>query len=362
VNDLTFPVAPPERPGLGPRAAMIVVSAFLAVLLGAVIALLPAPYVIYSPGPATNVLGSVGGRQLISVTGHQTYPTKGALDMTTVEIFGGPGRRLSLLEVAQAWVSRTDAVVPERQVFPAGQTKQEVEQETAAEMTDSQEQATAAGLRELGMTVPETIRVAQVQSGAPAASVIEVGDVITGINGTPATDSNVLREAITSLAPDTHVTVQVRRDGKQVDLSTTTTSSDGRTVLGIGLDPEFKFPVAVSFGTKDVGGPSAGMMFALGIYDLLTPGALTGGTKVAGTGTIDSRGDVGPIGGIQQKLVGARKAGARWFLAPAANCDEVVGHVPDGLRVVRTSTLHESRLAVEAIAAGRGTSLPSCTR
>jgi PDZ domain-containing protein len=361
VNDLTFPVAPPERPGLGPRAAVIVVSAFLAVLLGALIALLPAPYVIYSPGPATNVLGSVGGRRLISVTGHQTYPTQGALDMTTVEIFGGPGRRLSLLEVAQAWVSRTDAVVPERQVFPEGQTKQEVEKETAAEMTDSQEQATAAGLRELGMTVPETIRVAEVQPSAPVASVIRVGDVITGINGTPATDSNELREEITSLAPGTHVTVQVRRDGKAVDLSTTTTSSDGRTVLGVGLDPQFRFPVAVSFGTKDVGGPSAGMMFALGIYDLLTPGALTGGTKVAGTGTIDSRGDVGPIGGIQQKLVGARKAGARWFLAPAANCDEVVGHVPDGLRVVRTSTLHESRLAVEAIAAGRGQSLPGCT-
>jgi len=362
VSELAFPAAPPERPGLGPRAAVIIVSAFLAVLLGALIALLPAPYVIYSPGPATNVLGSVGGRQLISVSGRQSYPTTGALDMTTVEIFGGPGHRLSLLEVAQAWVSRTDAVVPERQVYPPGQTQQEVEKETAAEMTDSQEQATAAGLRELGLTVPETIRVAEVQAGVPAASVIKAGDVITGFNGTPAADSSALRAAITALKPGTKVTVQVRRDGAQVDLSTTTTSSDGRTVLGVGLDPQFSFPVTVTFGTKDVGGPSAGMMFALGIYDLLTPGALTGGMKVAGTGTIDSRGEVGPIGGIQQKLVGARRAGARWFLAPASNCDEVVGHVPQGLRVVRTSTLHESRLAVEAIAAGRGQSLPTCTR
>jgi PDZ domain-containing protein len=362
VSELAFPTAPPERPGLGPRAAVIIVSAFLAVLLGALIALLPAPYVIYSPGPATNVLGSVGGRQLISVTGRQSYPTTGALDMTTVEIFGGPGHRLSLLEVAQAWVSRTDAVVPERQVYPPGQTQQEVEKETAAEMTDSQEQATAAGPRELGLTGPETIRVAEVQSGGPAASGIKAGDVITGFNGTPVSDSSALRAAITALKSGTKVTVRVRRDGAQMDLSTTTTSSDGRTVLGVGLDPQFQFPVQVSFGTKDVGGPSAGMMFALGIYDLLTPGPLTGGMKVAGTGTIDSRGEVGPIGGIQQKLVGARRAGARWFLAPASNCNEVVGHVPDGLRVVRTSTLHESRLAVEAIAAGRGQSLPSCTR
>jgi PDZ domain-containing protein len=360
VSDLTFPAAPAERPGLSPRAATIIVSAFLSVLLGALIALLPAPYVIYSPGPATNVLGSVGGRQLITVTGHETYPTSGTLDMTTVEIFGGPGRRLSLLEVVQGWVSRVDAVVPEAQVYPPGQTEQQVEQQTAAEMTDSQEQATAAALRELGMTVPETIRVAEVQDDAPAASVIKAGDVITGIDGRAATDSAALRDEITALKPGAQVTVQLKRDDKELDVTTTTTSSDGRTVLGVGLDPQFRFPVDVSFGTKDVGGPSAGMMFALGIYDLLTPGALTGGAKIAGTGTIDSNGQVGAIGGIQQKLVGARHAGAEWFLAPADNCDEVVGHVPDGLRVVRTSTLHQSRLAVEAIAAGRGATLQSC--
>jgi PDZ domain-containing protein len=360
VSGLSLPSASRERPGLSPRAATIIVSAFLAVLLGALIALLPAPYVIYSPGPATNVLGTVGGRQLISITGHDTYPTKGTLDMTTIQVFGGPGYRLSLLEVMQAWVSRTDAVVPESQVYPPGQTQEEVEQETAAEMSHSQEQATAASLRELGMTVPETIKIAQVQKDAPVASVIEVGDVILGINGDRATDSNELREAITSLDPGTPVTVQVRRDGRTLDLKTTTTESDGRTVLGVGLDPEFDFPVDVSFATKDVGGPSAGMMFALGIYDLLTPGALTGGAKIAGTGTIDSRGEVGPIGGIRQKLVGARHAGAQWFLAPKSNCNEVVGHVPQGLRVVRTASLHESRLAVEAIADGRGASLPSC--
>lgn len=360
MSDLAFPAAPAERPGLSPRAATIIVSAFLTVLLGALIALLPAPYVIYSPGPATNVLGSVDGRKLITVTGHQTYPTSGTLDMTTVEIFGGPGRRLSLLEVMQGWVSRVDAVVPEAQVYPPGQTQQQVEQETTAEMTDSQQQATAAALRELGLTVPETVRVAEVQPDAPAAAVIKAGDVITGIDGRPATDSAALRNEITALKPGARVSVQLKRDGKDLTVETTTTSSEGRTVLGVGLDPQFRFPVDVSFGTKDVGGPSAGMMFALGIYDLLTPGALTGGTKIAGTGTIDSGGQVGPIGGIQQKLVGARHAGARWFLAPADNCNEVVGHVPAGMRVVRTSSLHQSRLAVEAIAAGQGETLQSC--
>jgi Lon-like protease len=164
------------------------------------------------------------------------------------------------------------------------------------------------------------------------------------------------------MKPGEPVRLQVRRNGSTLDLTTTTSTSDGRTVLGVGIRPGFDFPVDVKFATKDVGGPSAGMMFALGIYDLLTPGELTGGQKVAGTGTLDPAGQVGPIGGIAQKLVGARSAGARWFLAPQANCAEVVGNVPDGLRVVRTSSLHQSRLALEAIAAGRGASLPTCTR
>jgi PDZ domain-containing protein len=102
------------------------------------------------------------------------------------------------------------------------------------------------------------------------------------------------------------------------------------------------------------------MMFSLAVYDKLTPGALTGGAKIAGTGTIDSAGNVGPIGGIQQKLVGARRGGATWFLAPAANCNEVAGHVPDGLKVVSVATFSQARQAVEAIAANHPASLLPC--
>jgi PDZ domain-containing protein len=120
--------------------------------------------------------------------------------------------------------------------------------------------------------------------------------------------------------------------------------------------------VDVQFATKDVGGPSAGMMFALGIYDLLTSGDLGGGAKIAGTGTIDGQGNVGPIGGIAQKLVGARRAGAQWFIAPESNCNEVVGHIPAGLHVVSTSTLTQSKTDVQQIAAGNGSSLPTCKR
>lgn len=355
--------APPpvERTELSQRLLTMLVSGFTTVVLGAVIVLVPAPYAIYAPGPVTNVLGLVGSTRLITITGAATYQPKGTLDMTTVQVSGGPGGRVSLLEVLKAWLSRSQAVLPQDQVFPPGQTAAQVDSENAAEMSDSQESATAAGLREAGLTVPETVAIAEVSGTAPAASVLRSGDVITGVDGVPTVDSAALRAKINALQPRTAITVQVRRDGVARSLATTTTSQDGRTILGVGLDPTFRFPVQVKFATRDVGGPSAGMMFALGIVDLLGPGELTGGQQIAGTGTIDSAGKIGPIGGIAQKLVGARSAGARWFLAPADNCDGVVGNVPKGLRVVRTASLHEARLAVEAIARGTGASLPTCT-
>ena len=119
------------------------------------------------------------------------------------------------------------------------------------------------------------------------------------------------------------------------------------------IDPSFDMPVDVTISIDDIGGPSAGTMFALGIIDKMTPEDEANGKDIAGTGTIDVTGEVGPIGGIRQKLAGATRDGATWFLAPAANCDEVVGHVPDGLRVVRIATLHEAREAMTAIGAGR---------
>ena len=354
-------VAAAETPaGLSPRSLTLLVSGFLAVVIGAVIALVPAPYAIYAPGPVTNVLGLVGSTRLISITGAPTYQPKGTLDMTTVSVYGGPGRRLSLPQVLQAWLSRSEAVLPQDQVFPPGQTATQVDTENAAEMSDSQQSATAAGLRETGRVVPENVTIAEVNGTAPAAAVLEAGDVITGIDGVWTVDSTAVRAKVSALAPGAPVTVQVRRGTSTLQEKTTTTAQDGRTILGVGLAPTFRFPVDVKFATRDVGGPSAGMMFALGIYDLLTPGELTGGQQIAGTGTIDAAGTVGPIGGIAQKLVGAQSSGATWFLAPAGNCAEVVGNVPDGLRVVRTASLHESRLAVQAIAAGKGAGLPTC--
>lgn len=116
------------------------------------------------------------------------------------------------------------------------------------------------------------------------------------------------------------------------------------------LSRGFEFPVKVNFALDGIGGPSAGMIFALAIYDEMTPGDLTGGKKIAGTGTIDEQGTVGPIGGIRQKMIGSRSDGAEYFLAPGSNCEDVTGHIPEGLQVVRVDSLTEAIEAVEQIA------------
>lgn len=162
------------------------------------------------------------------------------------------------------------------------------------------------------------------------------------------------------------MTLGIRRDGDDREVTVVPaarSATDATPMIGVVLGASYRFPFQVDIHLRDVGGPSAGMMFALGIYDTLTPGALTGGAHIAGTGTIDGDGDVGPIGGIRQKMIAARDAGARWFLAPESNCAEVVGHVPDGLAVFAVSTLDQAVKVVEAVGDGASTAgFPGCAR
>jgi PDZ domain-containing protein len=341
---------------------VLLVSGFATVLLAAAATLLPVPYAALKPGPAINTLGSQNGKPLIAVTGHQTHPVTGNLDLTTVTVVGGPAGKLTVADLIVGVLDPSIAIVPEGDVFPSGQTQQQNRQQNQQEMVTSQEQATAAALSELGIKVPTTLTISEVQAGAPSASVLKRGDVLLAIGGVRTDDLTAVRNELQKVTEGGSVQVTVRRGGREQKLVAGTREADGRTVLGIMIDPQFHFPFSVKIQIDDIGGPSAGMMFALGIIDVLTPGAMTGGNHLAGTGTIDSDGTVGAIGGIQEKMIGARRAGASWFLSPADDCGEVVGHVPDDLRVVRVSTLHEARQAVTAIAAGTGDSLPSCAK
>lgn len=348
---------------MNPRTAVLLLSGFVTIALVAAAWLMPVNYAVLKAGPALNTLGKENGKDLIAISGHATYPTSGALDLTTVSVFGGPGNHVELYDVVAGWLDPAVAVVPAEEIFPKGQTAEESQQENQREMTSSQESATAAALTSLGIDVPTKVSVTEVDAKAPAAATLRAKDVLVSINGVPTDSVDALRTGLEKTAPGEVARIVVDRDGKDVPLDVTTRAGDdGKTQIGVFIDATFDFPFDVKIQIEDIGGPSAGTMFALGIIDKLTPGDMTGGKKIAGTGTMDADGTVGAIGGIRQKVVGARRAGASWFLAPADNCSELVGHVPDGLDVVRVATLDEARAAVEKIGKGAAPgSLPTCT-
>ncbi|MER7797946.1 S16 family serine protease [Microbacterium sp. NPDC096154] len=345
-------------------------SVAIAVAVLVVLTFLPSAYVIQRPGPVYDTIGSAesaDGEQvpLIEVSGAETYETEGTLDLTTVQVIGNRERTPSWFELAVAWLDPARAVVPIDAVFPQGVTTEQREQQNTLLMVDSQAEATAAALSELGYDVGAEVEVAALAGDdAPAAGLIEAGDRILSANGRPVTDAAQLRELIQE-GDGAPVEIEYERDGRRDTARITPEAGEvegeRQWLIGITLTTAFDFPFDVRIQLDNVGGPSAGMMFALGIVDVLTPGAINGGENVAGTGTISADGTVGPIGGIRQKLYGARDAGAEWFLAPTDNCNEVVGHVPDGLHVFSVATLDDSIAALDAISSGDVADLPTCT-
>lgn len=344
----------------------------LTIALFALLALtvLPTSFVIQRPGPVFNTLGSVENSDgedvpLISVAGAATYPTTGALDLLTVQVVGSRERTPSWFELALAWFDPSKAVLPLDDVFPAGQSTEERNQESAVMMVDSQKEATAAALTHLGYDVNAMVRVYSLTDDSAAKGILEPDDIIRAANGQAITETDELRSIINE-GNGAPVELTIDRGGETLTEEVTPRAStvDGETVWLIGITTlhDYDFPIDVTIQLDNVGGPSAGMMFALGIIDTLTEGDLNGGETVAGTGTIDSSGEVGPIGGIRQKMYGAVGAGADWFLAPDANCDEVVGHIPAGLRVFSVKTLDEAITALDTIRGdGDLDALPTCT-
>ena len=349
--------------GLGVWALIVALIALV------VLTFLPTPYVIQRPGPVYDTLGTAAGADgeqvpLIQIDGAKTYETAGTLDLTTVQVVGNRERTPSWFELALAWTDSSRAVVPIDSVFPEGVTTEQRDEQNATLMVDSQHEATAAALDELGYDTGAEVVVQQVIDDSPAEGSLEAEDVITAVDGAAVSSAKQLKQAIQD-AGGAPVALTVQRSGDERVVEVTPeaqTQGDVTTwLIGVSLRTDYDFAVDVTLQLDNVGGPSAGMMFALGIIDTLTEGELNGGENVAGTGTIEADGTVGPIGGIRQKLYGARDAGADYFLAPSTNCDEVVGHIPDGLTVVSTSTLEESLAALDVIADGGDVdALPTC--
>ncbi len=340
--------------------------------------LIPVPYAEMSPGPTVNTLGDHGGEPVLQISGRKTYATSGHLNMTTVRVTSAD-YRMNLVEAVYGWLAHDNKVVPHDTLYPDGKTEEQSTQENAEEFSQSQESAKVAALKELDIPVTSWVIVSTVVKGSPAEGRLHAGDVIKAVDGTAVKEPGDVAKLVTRHKPGEKVVFRIvpakeqavaekanKAAARTQDVTITTATSDDtgekRAIVGISAGTDHTFPFTIDIKLADVGGPSAGLMFALGIYDKLTPGSLTGGKFVAGTGTIDDAGEVGPIGGIEMKTVGARSQGAQYFLTPAENCAAAAKDTPSGLRLVKVNTIDDALEALADIRGGDTADLPKCTK
>jgi PDZ domain-containing protein len=347
------------------RSASLTLAGILLVATVGLAMLNPVPFVTMSPGPTENTLGSTDGHPIIQISGHKTYPTKGTLDLTTVSVTP-PGVNIRLPEAIRAWFDPDRALLPSDVVYPPDESVEDVEQQNVQQMRGSQQTAVAAALTELGIPVGRKVIVSSVTADAPASGKLKAGDVLLRVNDADIKKVEDVRTAMSELSPGDQAAFVVERHGRRLSLVMSTQADpedSSHAIVGIGITEVFELPfdVKVDIGSG-IGGPSAGTIFALAIYDKLTPGSLTGGASVAGTGEINPDGTIAAIGGIAQKIVGAENSGATVFLVPAPNCAEALdANVADSsIQLVEVSTLHGAVTALEALAADPQASVPQC--
>ena len=296
------------------------------------------PVVALSPGPAEDVLSRV------KVTGGTpVYESKGDLYLTSVGIDDDVRFYEALLDLANHDVQ----MLPRAAFFPSNESPQEIDRQNTLDMDASKVNATVVALRELGYKIePTGTQVQEVATDAPAAGRLRPADEILRVDGHKVRSTDQVRAAISKHHPGDRVTIRVRRDRSDLDVTVGTRASGddpGRAQIGVVLRELFDhLPVDVKIDTEGIGGPSAGLMFTLSIIDKLTKEDLTGGRRIAGTGEILLDGKVGRIGGIGEKLVAARRQGATVFLVPNGNCDEARRAVPAGLQLVKVATLQDA--------------------
>ncbi|MGW1670096.1 YlbL family protein [Streptomyces sp. NPDC002324] len=359
------------------RTATMLASTLMLIALLCAGVIIPVPYSEMSPGPTVNTLGEHDGEPVLQISGRKTYGTTGHLNMTTVRVTSAD-YRMNLVEAVYGWLAHDNKVVPHDTLYPDGKTKEQSTQENAEEFSQSQESAKVAALKELDIPVQSWVIVSTVLKDSPAEGKLHAGDVIKSVDGTAVKAPEDVAKLVTRHKPGEDVDFLIvpakaqaaaekanrtATETQKVTITTGTSDDTGekRAIVGISAGTDHTFPFTIDIKLADVGGPSAGLMFALGIYDKLTPGNLTGGKFVAGTGTIDDQGKVGPIGGIEMKTVGARAKGAQYFLTPEDNCATAAGDVPDGLTLVKVGTIEDALGALKDIRAGDTADLPKCT-
>ncbi len=347
------------------RATSSILAVVLLVALFGAATLLPVPYVTMSPGPTVDVLAETRGREIVQIQGQRSYPTRGTLELTTVSVTA-PTKNLSLAHVLGAWFDRTQAVYPRDVVYQPEQSAQDVETEGSVQMVSSLDTAIAAALTELDYDLPRSTEVFDVTDGGPADGKLRARDRIIRVDRARVADAEAVVRAVQRSGAGGTAKFVVRRSGKTRTVTVTPEAAEdeaGRAVVGVTVGVGYDFPFEVDIDIDDdIGGPSAGLIFALAVYDNLTPGALTAGHNIAGTGTITADGTVGPIGGIQQKIVAAADTGAELFLVPPENCGSALGAAVDDeeIELVRAPSLESAVRSLEAYAEDRSADLPRC--
>ncbi len=339
------------------RAGWLMLGLTAVIAVG--LALLPAPYVIDNPGPTYDTLGSVTVSDqeiaLIQISGAPTFDTSGELRLTTVTRSGNPESLPGWFDVVAGWFDPTRTVIPVDAAYPPGMTVEANLEAARIEMQNSQQESVAAALSYVGMPFTSLLVVSQAMENGPSEGVLKPGDIIAKAAGTPVSDVSELREIIKVSGTLQPLALQVKREGRLIDVTVVPRMSEGDVrvpVIGILVSGSYEFPIEVDIALEDVGGPSAGLMFALGIVDKLTEENITAGHVVAGTGTVNASGVVGSIGGIRHKMFGALADGASVFLAPLDNCGDVLGHIPDGLSVYPVATLDDAVDVLQTLDSG----------
>lgn len=351
-----------EHPAPSDRRSLVMsVTGLGAALLVATLSIIPAPFAIGGPGVTYDTLSSVDGVPLVEIFGTPTYETTGELRLTTVEVARGGSAPFTLGAVLRGWLSPSQYVVPQEEVFGTPDQEGQFEQQSQQAWISSQEAAAVAALSALGTPVPAELEIVDIDPASHAGDLLRPGDVIISANNVEVPTFTALSEALAQVAPGDEVTIGFIRDGVRGSaVFNTLDNGQGEAIMGLWIDPHFDMPIDVKVQIDAVGGPSAGLMFSLGIMDKLTEQDELQGARIAGTGTIDADGDVGAIGGIVMKMHGAVAAGAEYFLAPAANCSEVVGNIPAGLSVFSVETLDDAYNAIVRIGANDTAEVSTC--
>ena len=347
------------------RYLTMVVASLSLIVLSCVAFLVPVPYVTMRPGPAFDTLGEFDDKPMISFgKGVKTYPTTGSLDFTTVSVTRAQ-TNVSLAQAVEAYFADDTAVVPRSFIYREGETSKDAKAAGQAQLASSKDSSRVAALRAAGYTVPEMPTIDTVGANASAKGKLRKGDEIQTVDGRSTPTAQDVVEAVGRTEPGDTVTIGYVRDGekKSVDIVTRPDAINKELPrIGVALRSTFDFPVTITNNVGErVGGPSAGAMFALAIYDRLTPGSLTGGREVAGTGEITPDGKIGPIGGIRQKIAGAADDGAKVFLVPAANCAEASDGDDHGMRLVKVSKLDDAIDSLKELADDATATVPRCT-